>query len=67
MSADRPKGKRYAWGRNARGAPCLVLVAGAAELCGNELDCGGRCCLAPAHEGEHTCCGDTSEPGTCPA
>ena len=35
--------------------------------CGEQLYCGGSCCLDSFHDGECLCIGDDDGPGSCPA
>jgi hypothetical protein len=44
-----------------------ALEARRAAACAKTLECGGWCRLAPNHEDECLCDGDTDGPGTCPA
>lgn len=59
-------GKLYKWADVGAGLR-LGLVSEDAPVCDMPLDCGGYCCLEPGHEGECSCCGDSAEPGDCPA
>ncbi len=69
LVAAKKLGKLYRWTPNDWGdsSLCLTLVSESAEVCGAALECGSTCCLAPDHDGGCSCCGDTNEPGDCPA
>jgi len=62
-------GTQYDWRASQRfpGKNELFCVGEKLPLCGEQLECGSTCCLAPSHAGGCSCVGDDEEPGDCPA